>query len=283
MRRDADTENMRRQLPQLLTLDQHPNVGEIAGVLSRLSAIGDRELISLAAAWTNDGSLCQARDAALSPDSPLVLEVLASFEAVSSLFEDDLRGDASWINVDPAVTTTALKAVRDAIAAAYARPVLRRRQHARLMAPWRSVFPNDAYTDPDLGPHGDAVRGLLSILPSVAGRCHNEAGAQAYEHVADASWVDERLRSEARQCAFQAAVETERRRTWVLVRRSAAEHLSRPCDQCGRRAGGPELGRVVAVVLDAACALLVADAVSDDTVEALTLPVRSLIPRPRTA
>ena len=274
---------MRRQRLQFHTLEQHPNAGEIAGVLSRLSAIGDRELNALFRAWRNDGYLSQARDVALSPDSPLVLEVLASFEAVSSLFEDDLRGDVAWVHVDPVITTTALKAVRDAIAAAYAKPVLRRRQHAQLMAPWRSVFPDDAYAEPDLGPRGDEVRGLLSLLPGVAGRCHDAAGAQAYEDVIDASWLDEGLRRVARESAFQAAVETERRRTWALVRRSAAEHLSRPCAQCGRRADEPELGRVLSVVLDAACALLVADAVSDDTVEALTLPVRSLIPRPRTA
>lgn len=274
---------MRLLRPRPQTLDQHPNASEIAGVLSRLSAIGDRELLALAAAWRNDALLSRARDIALSPDSPLVVEVLASFEAVSSLFEDDLRGDATWIHVDPVTTTTALKAVRDAIAAAYAKPVLRRREHAQLMAPWRSVFPDDAYTEPDLGPHGEAVRGLLSVLPRVAGRCHDVAGAEAYEHVVDAAWGDEGLRRAARESAFLAAVETERRRAWALVRRSAAEHLSRPCVQCGRRADTPELGRVLSVVLDAACALLVADAVSDDTVETLTSPVRSLIPRPRTA
>lgn len=278
-----DTEGMRRPRTQLLTLDQHPNASEIAGVLSRLSAIGDAELQALAAGWANDGFLSEARDLALSPDSPLVVEVLASFEAVGSLFEDDLRGDESWIRVDPETTTKALKAVRDAIAAAYARPVLRKRQHAALMAPWRAVFPDDAYTEPDLGPHGDAVRSLLSLLPRVAGRCHDAAGAQAYEHVVDATWPDEGARREARESAFLAAVETERRRSWALVRRSAAEHLSRPCTQCGRRADNAEVGQVLSVVLDAACALLVADAVPDHTVQTLTSPLQSLIPRPRTA
>lgn len=273
---------MRRNRSRPATLEQHPNAGEIAGVLSRLSSIGDSELRALADAWRNDAELSTARDLALSPDSPLVLEVLAAFEAVASLFEDDLRGEASWIRTSPTTTTTALKAVRDAIAAAYARPALRRRQHAMLMAPWRSVFSDDAYTEPDLGPHADAVRGLLSMLPRVAGRCHDVDGALAYDRVVDAVCLDEGERRDARESTFAAAVATHRRRTWTLVRRSAAEHLHRPCEQCGRRASEAELGQVLTVVLDAACALLVADAVSDDTVRTLTSPVRSLIPGPRT-
>lgn len=274
---------MRWHRTQPTTLEQHPNAVEIAGVLSRLSSIGDRELQALADAWRNDADLSKARDLALSPDSPLVVEVLAAFEAVASLFEDDLRGEASWIRTSPSTTATALKAVRDAIAAAYAKPALRCRQHAMLMAPWRAVFADDSYTEPDLGPHADAVRGLLSMLPRVAGRCHDADGARAYDRVLDAAGVDEGQRRDARESTFAAAVATHRRRTWTLVRRSAAEHLHRPCEHCGRRASDAELGHVLTVVLDAACALLVADAVSHDTVETLTSPVRSLIPGPRSA
>jgi hypothetical protein len=40
---------------------------------------------------------------------------------------------------------------------------------------------------------------------------------------------------------------------------------------------------VLAVCLDAACALLVADAIDDNLVDVLTLPVQALIPRQRTA
>jgi hypothetical protein len=262
-------------------LEDHPNLSEVLGVLAQLAHVSDSDLPRLADAWTNTSAVAQARDRALSPDSPLVLEVLASFEAVASLFEDDLRGEAAYVIVDPAVTTTALKAVRDAIAAAYARPVLSKAEHALLIRPWRAVYPTATVDEPDLGPQGEAVKALLSVLPRLAARCHDEDGAAAYEVLVDRSFVDESDRAGARDAAFDAAVLTSRRRTWALVRRSGAEGLSRPCHSCSTRPDERELSRVLALCLDAACALLVADAVPDDLVEVLTAPVQLLIPLQR--
>jgi len=262
-------------------LEDHPNLGEILGVLAQLAHVGDDDLPLLAEAWHNDITVGQARHRALSPDSPLVLDVLCAFEAVTSLFEDDLRGEATYVTVDPAVTSTALKAVRDALAAAYARPILSSDEHALLLKPWRSVFPTSTVDEPDLGPRADAVKALLSALPRLAARCHDGEGAEVYEALLVRSFADESERTGARDTAFLAAVLTNRRRTWALVRRSATEGLSRPCQACGTRPEGRDLARVLMVCLDAACALLVADAVPDELVALLTESATPLIPLQR--
>lgn len=263
-------------------LEDHPNLGEILGVLSQLAHVADGQLPVLAQAWTNTLQIAEARDKALMPDGPLIMEVLASFEAVASLFADDLAGEAAYVTVDPSVTTTALKAVRDAIAAAYAKPVLSRTEHQLLLQPWRSVFPQGGVEGPDLGPQSEAVKTLLSLLPRLATRCHDTESQALYEQLVERSFVDEADRAGARDSAFQAAVMTSRRRVWTLVRRSGAEGISQPCASCARQAGDErESARVLALCLDAACALLVADAVPDALIDVLTAPVRSLIPTQR--
>lgn len=264
-------------------LEDHPNLSEILGVLAQLAHIADADLPCLAQVWTNNSTVAGARDLALSPDSPLVLEVLASFEAVASLFAEDLVGEATYVTVDPAVTTTALKAVRDAIAGAYAKPILSRGEHAALLRPWRTVYPQATIAEPDLGPHADAVKAVLSVLPRLATRCHDADSRAVYEALVDRSFLDESDRAGARDSAFQAAVLTSRRRVWALVRRSGAEGISRPCRSCAPGADERETSRVLALCLDAACVLLVADAVPDHLVEVLTAPVRSLIPLQRDA
>src|SRR6185437_13358098 len=102
---------------QYTHLEQHPNLNEILGVLAQLPHVADAELPQLARHWRNTAYIADARAKALSPDSPLVLEVLACFEAVVALFEDDLAGEADYVTVPVTVTSTALKAIRDAIAA----------------------------------------------------------------------------------------------------------------------------------------------------------------------
>ena len=271
----------RRTQAPITRLEDHPNLTEVLGVLAQLAHVTDADLPRLADAWFNNGSVAAVRDKALSPDSPLVCEVLAAFEAVASLFEEDLRGEAAYVTVDVSVTTTALKAVRDAIAAAYARPVLTRAEHAELIRPWRQVFPCTTVDEPDLGPQSDAVKALLAALPRLAARCHDTDGQAVFDALVDRSFADESDRAGARQDAFQAAVLTSRRRTWALVRRSGAEGLSRPCPTCGGRPDTGSLPRVLELCLDAACALLVSDAVPDETLALLTAPVQPLIPLQR--
>jgi hypothetical protein len=277
---------MARRTAMVARLEDHPNLPEVLGVLAQLAHIGDDDLPRLAEAWTNTLGVASARDHALMPDSPLVCEVLAAFDALSALFADDLAGEADYLVVEAPVVATALKAVRDALAAVYARPVLARAEYAALLAPWRSVYPRATVDEPDLGPRSDQVKALLSALPLLAGRCHDQNGRTLFDALVDRSFADEADRAEAVESAFQAAVLTSRRRIWALIRRSGAEGLSRPCPSCRRgpgRACDPEREhqRVMTLCLDAACALLVADALPDATTALLIAPVASLIPLQR--
>jgi hypothetical protein len=265
-------------------LEQHPNSAEILSVLARLPHIADRDLPMLAAAWRNTMPLAEARGKALQPDSPLVLEVLSAFEAVQSLFADDVRGGEDFVTVDPQITTVALKAVRDAIAAAYARPILTRAEHHLLTLAWRAVYPIDLVGAADLGAKADDVTALLAALPRLAARCHNSASAAQYDNILDISSVMNReMHTVALEEAWRAAIITGRRRVWGMVRRSGAEGMGRYCSRCRHRDTGDDAAAVLSLCLDAACGLLVADAIDDTFVDILTLPVTSLVPAPRPA
>jgi hypothetical protein len=263
-------------------LEEHPNLAEILGVLAQLSQISDSHVEKLAALWTNTVGVAEARDRALAPDSPLVVEALSAFDALTALFEDDLRGDAPYLTVEPRTVSTALKAVRDAIAAAYARPALARGEHTALIRPWRSVFPAGTVEEPDLGPRGEQVKALLAALPQLSTRCHDAQALALWEALVDQSFAAESDRADASEQAFGAAVLTSRRRTWALVRRSGSESLARPCTTCRTSAVlDRETERVLSVCLDAACALLVADALADADLDLLVGPVSALIPQQR--
>jgi hypothetical protein len=273
---------MGRNTTTVSRLEDHPNLPEVLGVLAQLAHIGDDHVVALADAWVNSPSLAEARDRALSPESPLVVEVLAAFDALSSLFAEDLAGDKEYVLVEAAVTVRALKAVRDAIAAAYARPALTRSEHAALLRPWRTVFPTPTVEEPDLGPRADSVKALLSALPRLAARCHDADSKALFDALVDRSFVAEADRAEAAQNAFQAAVLTSRRRVWALVRRTGTEGLLRPCTTCRTSPAQDRDGqRVLELCLDAACALLVADAVPDSCTDLLAEQVLALIPSQR--
>jgi hypothetical protein len=273
---------MSRRSSTISMLEEHPNLTEILGVLAQLAHIRDADLPRLADAWNNTVAVAEARDRALSPDSPLVLEALSAFEAVGALFDDDIRGEAAYVTVASDVTTTALKAVRDAIAASYAKPILSRAEYAALMRAWRVVYPEHTVDEPDLGPNADQVKALLALMPVLATRCHDVASKELYDELVDRSYAGESERADARDAAFQAAVLTSRRRVWALVRRSGTEGLLRQCRACrGATVDDRENERVMTLCLDAACALLVADALPDDTTKLLTESVTSLIPQQR--
>jgi len=273
---------MSRRASTISMLEEHPNLAEILGVLAQLAHIRDADLPRLADSWHNTASLAAARDRALSPDSPLVLEALAAFEALGELFDDDLRGEAAYLTVAGDVTTTALKAVRDAIAASYAKPVLSRAEYAALMRAWRVVYPEATVDEPDLGPRSDQVKALLAMMPVLSARCHDAEGRRLYDALVDRSFAGESQRVDARAEAFQAAILTSRRRVWALVRRSGTEGLLRGCRECDAvEVDAREHERVLTLCLDAACALLVADALADDLIALLTDPVTSLVPQQR--
>jgi hypothetical protein len=273
---------MSRRSSTISVLEEHPNLAEILGVLAQLAHIRDADIPKLADAWNNTVAVAEARDRALSPDSPLVLEALAAFEALGALFDDDLRGEAAYVTVASDVTTTALKAVRDAIAASYAKPILSRAEYSALMRAWRVVYPAATVDEPDLGPRSDQVKALLAMLPKLSTRCHDAEGRRLYDALVDRSFAAETDRADARAEAFQAAVLTSRRRVWALVRRSGTEGLLRGCRDCGAiETDERENERVMTMCLDAACALLVADTLSDEMTRLLTEPVTSLIPQQR--
>jgi len=274
----------RRRTTEIVSLDDHPNLSEILGVLAQLPHVADADLPRLAKAWHNTVFLAEARARALSPDSPLVLEVLAAFEAVQALFADDLSGEEDYLSVEPEIASVALKAIRDAVAAAYARPILSRTEHSAMMAAWRAVYPIDLVEEPDLGERATEIKHLLSAMPRLAVRCHDQEAARLFDSIVDISWVlDEDVRGVARQEAWNAAVLTNRRRVWELVRRSGAEGLGRFCPSCRTRNDDDQTARVLSLCVDAACALLVADAIDDNLLDVLTLPVQSLVPHQRTS
>lgn len=273
-----------RMRATVTSLDDHPNRTEILSVLAQLPQVEDRALVELAESWANGGRggyVASARDRALSPDSPLVIDVLTAFEAVTALFADDVGG-AAHAGVAPHVAVIALKAVRDAIAAVFARPVLTRAEYLALLRPWRQVYPTATIVEPDLGPQGNQLRSLLAALPRLATRCHDAAGQASFDALVERAWLSDYDRREAaRECAWQAALITSRRRVWAMVRYSAAEAFGRRCARCGTTPDGADERRVLGLCLDAACALLVADAVPDEMVAELTAPLALLVPRPR--
>jgi hypothetical protein len=272
----------RRTIMTIESLETHPNAAEVRGILSRLPCMTDSALPELAAGWHNTSLLAEARRRALEPDSPLVLEVLACFETVQSLFADELHGDEEYVTVDPEIAATALKAVRDAIAAAYAQPILTGPEHAALMRAWRSVYPSNEIQDPDLGVRAEDVTTLLAAMPRLASRCHDASAAAEYASILVASEaVDEDIRCAARDEAWHAAVLTSRRRVWQLLRRSGAEGLTRYCTICRQRGRDGDTTRVLTLCVDAACALLVAGALEDDIVDVLVEPVTCLLPLQR--
>jgi hypothetical protein len=134
---------------QVASLHLHPNLPEILAIMRRLHDLTEHELVGLARGWRDTTYLSLVRDHALGPDSPLVIEVLSAFDQVDAVFEDELwvadaidaanGGDGSDTAVKRHVVNTAVKAIRDALAAAYARPILARGEYAALMGPWRSA------------------------------------------------------------------------------------------------------------------------------------------------
>ena len=175
-----------------------------------------------------------ARRKALSPDSPLVVEVLAAFDALVYLFADDLAGDCDFITVEPQVTSIALKAVRDAIAAVYARPILSRSEYSTLLAPWRTIYREERQVPaPTSAPRPLKIRGLLSSLPRLATRCHDPQTRETYEHlVVTAMTLDEERTPPParRRSAPPSSPAVAAPGRWS--RRSAAEGLGRYCPEC---------------------------------------------------
>jgi hypothetical protein len=274
----------RRGSVVISSLESHPNALEILAISSRMACITDAELSALAIAWENTPELGEARRHALEPDCPLIFDALTRFETVQVLFAEEIHGGEDYLGVEPEVASTALKAVRDAIAAAYARPAITAAEHATLTRAWRTVYPNDKIATPDLGSRAGDVTSLLHSIPRLASTCHDPAAAAEYAAILQAgTGLDEDIHWAARDEAWHATVLTSRRRMWWLIRHTADCERSRYCITCCERTRTPETKRVLSLVVDAACGLLVAGTLDDDIIEVLTAPVESLIPSHRPA
>ena len=262
-------------------LEDHPNLRGILGILAQLVHTTDAELVELASLWRNNRHIAAARDKALSPDSPLIVEVLAAFDALSAIYADDLAG-AEYVTVDPAVTATAMRAMRDALAAAYAKPILSRSEYSALIRPWRTVYPKIRAHEPDLGPAAADVKRVLAALPKLAGRCHDPASLEVFDGLLTALLTrDDDEHRAAMEAAFSSAVLTGRRRVWTLVRRSAAEGFWRLCPDCRGLATATDSStdqRVMELCADLACALLVEDLLEPEVFARLTMPLHALVP-----
>jgi hypothetical protein len=268
--------------PSLQRTEDHPNRAEIFSVLAQMIHITDEQLPVLAAAWTNSELTARARSHALSPEAPLILEVLTAFDSVTFLFADDLAGSAAYVTLDPTVTVVALKAVRDAIAAAYAEPVLSGDEHGALLRPWRTVFPTNHIDEPDFGPDRSDIARLFRLLPSLGGRCHDDVGRLLWHSVNDrVASVDPVAHSAALDVAWDAAVVTRRRRLWRLARRTGTEAFTRRCPSCSRTAGSQEDAQLLSYCLGGVFAMLVRDAIDDATFATLFGPVVDLVPQQR--
>ncbi len=268
----------RRGSVAISTLDAHPNMLEILSITSQLGAITDLALAELAGAWQNTSELAEARRHALEPDSPLVFDALTAFETVQVIFAEEIRGGEDYLTVEPEVASTALKAIRDAIAGAYARPAITAAEHATLTRAWRAVYPANRITAPDLGTRAGDVTAVLQAIPRVAAVCHDHSALAEHASILRAgSSVDEDVRCAAREEAWHAAVLTSRRRTWQLIRHTAECERKRYCHPCRERARDTDTDRVLRLAIDAACGLLVAGALEDDIVDVLTAPVTDLL------
>ncbi len=261
----------------ITSTETHPHCAEILGVLAHTVHLDDIDVTRLALAWKDTLDVARARDHALRPETPLILEVLAAFDSVAALFADDLEGTADFVNVPAPVTALALKAVRDAIAAAYARPVLSAQEYSDLSRAWHTVFPTHTRVVPDFGPQHEDVIGLLSRVPQLACHSHDVTAARLWEGVlGHVPTLDRNRHAEAMDDAWHAAVLSGRRRLWGLLSRSAQEGYGRRCPDCARETNEDDIA-VLTLCLGAAAGVLVRDLLDDASYQTLVAPVHGLL------
>lgn len=133
----------RRPVTELV---RHPNLEEITGIVGQIPLLGTDDLYLLGEVWANTAEVANARSRALGPECPLVVDVLRTFESISRSFHEPVADTE-----DPEQAGNGLKALRDAVAGAFARPSLTRREYKVLLRPWRTAFPAPRIDVGDIG------------------------------------------------------------------------------------------------------------------------------------
>ena len=135
-----------------------------------------------------------------------------------------------------------------------------------------------------VSPQAAQLRALLAGLAMLATRCHDPRAGQLFAGlVAAHRQIDPVRHAEALAAAWQAAVRSDRRRRWTLVRHVGQRSLTRPCKRCGWQPDRAEDRAVLELCLDAACGLLVADVLVGNGAGELTGPLSPVAPAQRWA
>jgi len=133
----------RRPVTELVS---HPNLDEITGIVGQIPLLDVDDLRLLGESWSNTTEAAQARARALDPECPLVVDVLRTFESITTTFRDTVAESDC-----PELAGSGLKALRDAVAGAFARPSLPRRGHKVPLKPGRTAFPAPRLDTGDIG------------------------------------------------------------------------------------------------------------------------------------
>jgi len=278
-----------RRRSTMSCLDDHPNIHEILAILARVPQLTNYEIERLANGWRDNSFLASARNRALSPTSPLIIDVLAAFDRVDAVFFDQLDDLADTSESAPTkrMVNTALKAIRDSLAAAYARPILRRAEYIALIGPWHRALPAEETIPGGIVTRTAAIEELLQALVPLSTRCHDpESGRLFAKLAAAAASRDAEATTVAREAAWQRAVSSARKRQWMLLRQTVHDTLNRACARCGssRRAAvesADAVESVRALCADAVCGVLMADALEPAMMRTLVDPAAKLLPSPR--
>ena len=135
--RPAEISVSRAPAPSVITsLTDHPNVHEICGIIMQIDGLSEGDLQVLSRNWRSSSIAGEARDRALTLDTPLIIQLLATMSDVN---KELLPADpvlSRFAHVDNVLVKAARNAIFDALAAEFAQPVIAEADYSALIAPW---------------------------------------------------------------------------------------------------------------------------------------------------